>query len=361
MKKGGIPVKNRRVSLSQLLKALTLALFTLGTQRLFHWLAPAGSAAWLCPLAAGGVVVLLGALVGRRTGLGDPLGPWSKRMGQTLALLLLLWGIFLTAAHAARVGSRLSDSLRASPALVTVLVLALAGWMAAGGLPAFLRACEIFSLAVGAGFVLILLSGVFRLRWDYVLLWQGQELAQVPLGALSTAGTLAAGCYILLLLPAVTPEEKGRQRVLKRLGGLFAALAAAMILVLGRFGPVLTSQINRPFFQMVSGLGFEGAFQRLEELVSALWVLGDAALLGLLLLSLQPLLTQLAGPRPSRGRVWKVTGAVLLASLPASFWKGVLAGPVLPAGNLLAGGLIVALSTLAARREKTLKKFQKRG
>ena len=134
-----------------------------------------------------------------------------------------------------------------------------------------------------------------------------------------------------------------------------------MILVLGRFGPVLTSQINRPFFQMVSGLGFEGAFQRLEELVSALWVLGDAALLGLLLLSLQPLLTRLAGPRPSRGRVWKVTGAVLLASLPASFWKGVLAGPVLPAGNLLAGGLIVALSTLAARREKTLKKFQKRG
>ena len=109
------------------------------------------------------------------------------------------------------------------------------------------------------------------------------------------------------------------------------------------------------------GLGFEGAFQRLEELVSALWVLGDAALLGLLLLSLQPLLTRLAGPGPSRGRVWKVTGAVLLASLPASFWKGVLAGPVLPAGNLLAGGLIVALSTLAARREKTLKKFQKRG
>lgn len=354
-------MKERRVSLTQLLKGLTLALFPLGTQRLFHWLAPAGSAAWLCPLAAGAAVVLLGALLGRRTGWGDPLGPWKGKGGRILALLLLLWGLFLTAAHAARVGSRLADALGGSSLLMTVLILALAGWMAAGGLPAFLRACEIFSLAVGAGFVFILLSGVFRLQWDYVLLWQGQELAQVPLGALSAAGTLAAGCYVLLLLPQVTLEEGGRRRVLGRLGGLFAALSAAMLLVLGRFGPALTSQIHRPFFQMVAGLGFEGAFQRLEGLVSALWVLGDVALLGLLLLSLQPLLDRLAGPGFGGRRVWAVTGAVLLLSLPAGFWQVVLEGPILPAGNLLAGGLILTLSLLSGRREKTLKKFQKRG
>ena len=63
------------------------------------------------------------------------------------------------------------------------------------------------------------------------------------------------------------------------------------------------SRSDRPFLQMVSGLGFEGAFQRLEELVSALWVLGDVALLGLLLLCLGRLLAWLLDLPGGEGEV----------------------------------------------------------
>lgn len=271
-----------KISLRQLMTILFLTLLPLGTGRLPGRLSGAGAAAWLCPLLAGGVAVVLGALVSRKPLLGQgDLGQnlarrWGEKAGRVIAGLFLLWGLYLTAAHAARIGSRLSDSLRASPVLITAVSLLLAGWMASGGLPAFARACEVFSLAVGFGFFLIVLFGIFRLRWDYVLLWDWQGLAQVPQGALSAGGTVAAGGYLLFLLGEVRPEPKARRRVLWRLGGLFLLLSLGVLLVLGRLGPGSGCAINRPFFQMVSGLGFEGAFQRLEELASALWGFGGS-------------------------------------------------------------------------------------
>ena len=292
---------DRTISLRQLMTVLFLALFPLGTEQLPGRLSAVGAAAWLCPILAGGIAVALVALLGRSPVLGQgDLGQriaqrWGQRTGRVLAGLFLLWGLYLTAAHAARIGSRLSDSLRASPILITAVALLLAGWMASGGLPAFARACEVFALAVGFGFFLIFLFGVFRLQWDEVLLWNWQELSQVPQGVFTAGGTVAAGGYVLFLLGDVRPEEKSRGTVMRRLGGLFLLLGAGMLLVLGRLGADLAAQINRPFFQMVSGLGFEGAFQRLEELASALWVLGDAALLGLLLLCLRRLAA--AGPK----------------------------------------------------------------
>lgn len=358
---------DRKISLHQLLTILFLTLLPLGTERLPGRLSSVGAAAWLCPLLAGAVAVLLAAVVSRKPvlgqgGLGQGLTRcWGQRAGRVAAGLFLLWGLYLTAAHSARIGSRLSDSLRASPVLITAAALLLAGWMASGGLPAFARACEVFALVVGFGFFLIFLFGIFRLRWEYILLWNWQELAQVPKGALSAGGTVAAGGYVLFLLEDVRPEPKARRKGLRRLGGLFLLLAAGVLLVLGRLGPQLAAQVNRPFFQMVSGLGFEGAFQRLEELASALWVLGDAALLGLLLLALRRLTAQLLARQESKGMGWGITGVVFLGSIPISYWNGVLEGDLLPAGNLVALALLVLCWELTRKKSKNLKKFEKRG
>ena len=209
--------------------------------------------------------------------------------------------------------------------------------MASGGLPAFARACEVFALAVGFGFFLIFLFGVFRLQWDEVLLWNWQELSQVPQGVFTAGGTVAAGGYVLFLL------------------------GAGMLLVLGRLGADLAAQINRPFFQMVSGLGFEGAFQRLEELASALWVLGDAALLGLLLLCLRRLAAQLLGRKESKKQGWGITGIVLLGSIPIAYWNQIIAGNLLPMGNLAALAISVLCMCLVRKQSKNLKKIEKRG
>lgn len=345
----------RTITLRQMLAILFLCLFTLGTQRLFGRLDPVGGAAWVCPLAAGALVLAVTLLLGRKRTLGDPLGGDSAVAPRVWAGVLLLWGFFLTAAQAARIGSRLADSLRASPALVGFAVLLLAGWLAVGGLPAFARTTQIFLLAVGGGFLLVFLSGVFRLDWEYLVLWQTGDLAQAPAGTLALLGTLAVGSWALLFVREIEPGERGRSALVVRLGLLFLALTAAVALVLGRFGPALTRQIDRPFFQMVSGLGLEGAFQRLEALVSALWLLGDAALLAFLLLSLGRLLARALGREESKGQLWSLTALAFLASLPTGFWNGVLAGVVLPLGNLAAGVLLLGLGL----KHGNLKKLEK--
>ena len=322
------------ISFRQLRAILLLALLPLATELLPNRLQGAGSAAWLCPLLAGAVVVLLGLLFLKRKFLGNgDLGQqmqqqWGKGPARTLTALFFLWGLFLL----------------------------LAGWMTARGLPAFARACEVFALAVGFGFALILLFGIFRLRWGYVLLFTIEELAQVPNGALTTLGTLALGIYALFIIGDVREEKGSGWRGRLAMGGLFLLAAAAVLLVLGRFGPALAGKIDRPFFQMVSGLGFQGAFQRLEELASALWVLGDEALLGLLLLSLRRLLAQTTGWKEGPAMGWSLTALVFLGALPTAFWNGVMNSGILPWGNLVIGTGILLILAFSRKSKKTSKK-----
>lgn len=337
-------MKNRTISHRQMMTVVFLALFPLGTEVLYPRLASAGAAGWLCPLLAGVGAVGIAALAGKGKVLA------GEKENRVLWRLLLLWGLFFGGAQACRLGVRLSDSLGASPALMTGLLLALAAWMAAGGLPAFARACEIFLLAVGGTYILIMIGGVFRLRWDGVLLWTPAELEQVPLGSLACLGLLAIGCYGLLLTEDVTEEAGNRRRLFWMVARLALLLSAAGVLILGRFGGELAGQIDRPFFQMVSGLGLEGAFQRLEQLASALWVLGDLALLGFLLLALVRLTAWTAATEEQRGWTWPLAGILFLLALPIGFWQDVLAGPVLWVGNLAAGGLILAC--FAAKKKK---------
>ena len=50
---------------------------------------------------------------------------------------------------------------------------------------------------------------------------------------------------------------------------------------------------------------------------------------------------------------------IFLVGLPVSFWHEVLAGRILPAGNLLAGGLLLLLSVRFGGRGKSRKKIEK--
>ena len=58
---------------------------------------------------------------------------------------------------------------------------------------------------------------------------------------------------------------------------------------------------------------------------------------------------------------WWLTLLVLLLSLPTVFWNRVLAGEVLLWGSLAAGVLMTLFSALSEKKEKTLKKSEKRG
>ena len=71
-------MKDRTISLRQLMTALFLALFPLGTEQLPGRLSAVGAAAGLCPLLAGGIAVALGARPGGDARMEGELGLVGK-------------------------------------------------------------------------------------------------------------------------------------------------------------------------------------------------------------------------------------------------------------------------------------------
>ena len=352
-------MKKRTIGPGQLAGLVSLSLLTLGTETLPARLSFAGSAAWLCPLAAGGVFWLLAGLMVRRPLAGRKVLPGTVHPigSRALAVLLLLWGFLLTAVHAERIGGRLSEDLRGSALLLSAAALLLAAWMASGGLAALCRAGQIFGMATGLTFFIIVLFGLPGLRWDRIVLWSDAELKMVPVGILEVFGELSVGLYALLFLEDLEPKGEGRQTGAGKIPMLFLLLTLGSVLVLGRLGPGLAGEIDRPFFQMVSGLGFQGAFQRLEELVSALWLPGDLTLLALLLLSQSRLLAKVRGKEESGAMLWMsaltVLGFVLFRVPQSGWWDGPL--------SKLVGLAVAAILTFLAMISKKSEKIQKGG
>ena len=350
-------MKKHTIGPGQLAGLVTLSLLTLGTETLPARLSFAGSAAWLCTLAAGGVLWLVGGLMTRRHLAGRKVlsGTVHPMGSRVLAALLLLWSVVETGSHAGRIGVRLSEDLRGSALLLSAAALLLAAWMASGGLAALGRAGQIFGMATGLTFIIIVLFGLPGLRWDRILLWTDKELKMLPVGVLEVFGELSVGLYTLLFLEDLEPKGERGQTGYGRMPMLFLLLALGSLLVLGRLGPGLAGEIDRPFFQMVSGLGFQGAFQRLEELVSALWLPGDLTLLALLLLGQSRLLARLLGKEESRGMLWMPALTVLamvLFRVPQNGWED---GPVSQLGGLAAGAVLAFLAMISKKSEKIQK------
>ncbi len=296
---------------------------------------------------------------GRRDwGAGDP--PLGPPDGPGAGGGLPAVGALPGAAHAERIGDRLSDSLRAAPVLLTAAVLLLAGWMAAGGLPAFARACEVFLLAVGAGFVLILLFGIFRLDWSLTLLWTREELAQVPAGALSTAGDHGGRGYALFLLGGCAAGGRGARMGCPPAGpAVCPAGGGRCSWFWVSWAAPWRSRWTGPSckWSPAWGLrGFPAAGGAGLRPVGA----GDVALLGLLLLCLGRPLAWLLDRPVGKGKSWPLTGAVFLLGLPAALGDHPLAGTWVSFGNLAVVGLLV-LTLLGTGEEKKLEKSEKKG
>ena len=82
-------MRDRRITQQQLRTLLLLALLPLATELLPGRMEQAGSAAWLCPLAAGGGAVVLALVCGKDTGAPKDLGlrlreHWGKAGSRVL-------------------------------------------------------------------------------------------------------------------------------------------------------------------------------------------------------------------------------------------------------------------------------------
>lgn len=120
-------------------------------------------------------------------------------------------------------------------------------------------------------------------------------------------------------------------------------------MVIGNLGPALAKRLDDPFFALAKSIGVEGAFQRVESIIAAVWTFADLTLMGLLAFAVW---RAAAGVIPRLRQKPAVTTAVLTAVVlgVAAFPDGISAERagrgIALWGNLIAGVGIPALVVL---------------
>ncbi len=278
--------------------------------------AAAGRADWRWLLLAAVLGTAVGWLLLRRVG-GRPLSP-------ALRILYGIWAVLLLADVLGRTAGRIQQAGGSEGSIGWLLTLLAAPlvWMGWGKAAAFFRAVEIFWLAVLVMAAAILLLGVPRMEWRWVLEPVGDWKSSLLAGAL----IMSTGLFVLPILYEAEPRQREDRRGLVWLGTLGLVCAVLAALTAGLLSPVVAAQLDEPFF---AAAGLLGDSARLEGLVSALWLLPDLTLAGLLAHSWGK-------------RRWPALAVVIAVGLA---WIGAV--DALPKAALPLGCLVLAILTAA--------------
>lgn len=231
--------------------------------------AAAGRADWRWMLVSVPIGMLVGWALLRRVGR-RPLHP-------ALNALYGVWAAVLMADVLRRAAGRVqaaSGGRESAGWLLALLALPLI-WMGWGKAAAFFRAAEIFWLAALVTVGAILLLGLPRVEWRWAMEPAGSWWESMLTGI----NVLSAGLFVLPHLYKVEEEPGGTRRGLVWLGALGLVSSALAALTAGLLSPAVAAQLDAPFF---AAAGLLGDSARLEGLVSALWLLPDLTLAGLL-------------------------------------------------------------------------------
>lgn len=231
--------------------------------------AAAGLADWRWLLACVPMGVLAGWLLLRKVG-HRPLHP-------VLRVLYGIWAAALMADALDRAAGRIHSAAggRGDVRWLLVLLALPLIWMGWGKAAAFFRTVEILWLAVGVTAAAVLLLGTPRMEWTWALEPAGGWLESLEAGAV----IMAAGLFVFPFLYKVEEEPGAVHRGLMWLGALGVVSAALGLLTAGLLSPAVAAELDGPFF---AAAGLLGDSARLEGLVSALWLLPDLTLIGLL-------------------------------------------------------------------------------
>lgn len=279
--------------------------------------AVAGRADWRWLLACVPVGLAIGWLLLRKIGR-HPLHPVLKG-------LYCAWAVALMAETLVRTAARLQSAAGGqgdAAWLLALLALPLI-WMGWGKAEAFFRAVEIFWLAAAVGVAAIILLGMPRVEWHWATEAAGDWRQSLLAGAL----TMSTGLFILPYLYKVEVEPGGAYRGLLWLGGLGLLTASLAAVTAGLLSPAVAEKLEAPFF---AAAGLLGDSARLEGLVSALWLLPDLTLVGLL-------------SRTWGERQWPALAVLTALGLALTGAAGALPGIALPLGCLVLAVLTVVL------------------
>ncbi|MBD5134005.1 MAG: hypothetical protein HDT38_05995 [Clostridiales bacterium] len=277
----------------------------------------AGRADWRWLLLAAALGVAAGWLLLRRVG-NRPLHPVLKG-------IYCIWAVPLMADALTRTAGRIQQGMggRGGTGWLLVLLAVPLLWMGWGKAAAFFRAAEILWLGVLAAVAAILLLGAPRMDWRWALEPAGGWRESLAAGTV----IMSTGLFVLPYLHKAEGRTEGGRRGLVWLGALGVLSAALAALTAGLLSPAVAAELDGPFF---AAAGLLGDSARLEGLVSALWLLPDLTLIGLL-------------ARTWGERRWPALAVAGALALSLTGIMGALPPAALPLGCLALATLTAAL------------------
>lgn len=341
-------MENDKISHTQLMALLWAGVMAPAAELLPALLLPgAGRGAWLAVLLAAPLVLaagwLLGSLAGRDGLARGITGLLGRGLGGGVLLLYIVWALLLLTLRLRLCAQRLFASGERDGALWFFLlsVAAVLLWMGRGKLAAFARAGQIFLAALLITAAAVLLLSLFQARPERLLPLWWSEAGPALHAVLSAAGVMGWGLFLPFLMGHVRDQEKNWHWLFWGLGGALL-LGAAQAVILGSLGAELASRLNNPFFALAKNIGVEGAFQRVEGVVTALWTFADLTMGGVLIFAIRAIAAELGSGKEPAWVPWAAAAAGaaggLLFSEPglAEDWSRGL----VPMGNLFFGILL---------------------
>ena len=291
-------------------------------------------------MAAAGM--LLGKLVqqggGLAQGMADAFGKWS---GRIVLFIYMVWCQVLLTLRLRLSAQRLLGSGERDGAVWFFLgILGLVSlWMAHGNLGALGRTAQLLFTALGLTGGVVLVLPLFQVESENLL--PSQTWSEIGIREFLRPGitVLGYGLFAAFLFR----RENGvwqRRRWIGWMTGACLVLVTVQMIVVGRYGTQLAARVDSSFFQLAKSVGVEGAFQRVESIVAALWVFSDLLLLTGVLWCMRRIAGVLC---PKILSETLVTIAVLAAMMAALALFGENISPrtaeciLLPAGSVLLG------------------------
>ena len=270
----------------------------------------AGSAGWLCPIAAAPACVLVAIIMSRAMknraageGLGEVLVRAFPRLGRAVLLFYGVW-LALYAGFSLRSGaSRFIYTIYtgASPWPFVAVGLFTGALAALGSVKRLVRSSEIFRTLLLLAVVPILGFGLAQLDWGELLPVSVLDVPGVLLGAAEVLGTVGFALVNVPFLETGSPIERRARHMSSWSARECLFLTALVAAAIGRFGPELSGSLTYPFFALVRNTSLLGVAERIEALVTALWVLSDFVLCAFSLMAASGALRLALGIKPRAG------------------------------------------------------------
>lgn len=342
-----------KISRTQLMALLWAGVMAPAAELLPSLLLPgAGRGAWLSVALSAPLVLaagwLMGSLAGREGMARNITGILGGWLGGAVLLIYIVWGLLLLSLRLRLCAQRLFASGERDGAWWVFLLAAAAVllWIGRGKLPAFARAGQLFlsALLVTAGAVLLL--SLFQGKPERLMPLWWSDAGGAFRSVLAATGVMGWGLFLPFIMGSVRDqgENKNWHWLFWGLGGALL-LAAAQAVILANLGTGLAARLENPFFALAKSVGVEGAFQRVESVVTALWTFADLTMGGILIFALRAMAAELL-PKKTLG--WVPWAAVLLSAAGALLLFPALgAGEewnqrLVPAGNLFLGLVLPA-------------------